>query len=526
MPKSASKLLVVGIDAANPALLLRWAEEGILPNIRSLLERGILGKTRSVEGFFVGSTWPSLYTGVTPARHGFHYLSQLKPGTYEFFRQAEEGIVKSDAFWSRLSQAGRRVAVLDVPLSRIDPSLNGIQVVEWGAHDSVYGFRTSPPHLTETIKSRFGVHPLSSSCDGIRTTPRDYGRFVDALIEGVQAKGELTKYFLQQGGWDFFMQVFTESHCVGHQCWHLHDTTHPAHDPSIVAAIGDPLRRVYTSIDRAVGEILHEAGDTLIVLLVAHGMSYWYGAQFLLPEILCRLGVTKLLAATSASGSVVSMSVEGAKRAWRCLPVNLRQQVARLRRRLQPTVTRNRLPTIGIEPESSICFPYNNGLGVGGIRLNLAGREPQGILEPNAVDEFCNELSDDLLSIVDQRTCKPLVRRVLRTADLYTGEFLDHLPDLLVEWNDIIPTGSTVVGHGAGAAVRCHSPKIGTIEGVNEYGRTGEHRLEGLFIAAGPGVCPGVIQRDISILDFAPTFARILDVDLHDCDGHPIVELL
>ena len=48
-------------------------------------------------------------------------------------------------FWSHLSRAGRRVAILDVPLTRIDPSINGLQVVEWGGHDSVYGFQTWPP---------------------------------------------------------------------------------------------------------------------------------------------------------------------------------------------------------------------------------------------------------------------------------------------------------------------------------------------------------------------------------------------
>jgi predicted AlkP superfamily phosphohydrolase/phosphomutase len=130
------------------------------------------------------------------------------------------------------------------------------------------------------------------------------------------------------------------------------------------------------------------------------------------------------------------------------------------------------------------------------------------------------------LSIVDERTNRPLVRRVIRTADLYNGERLDHLPDLLVEWNDKVPTGSTAVGKGAGAMVHARSPKIGVIEGMNHYGRTGEHRSEGLFIAAGPGVRPGVLEREISILDFAPTFTKLLGVEMPGCDGRPVNELL
>ena len=527
MSISPTKLLVIGIDAANPTLLQQWAEEGVLPNIGSLLTRGLMGKTQSIEGFFVGSTWPSFYTSVSPARHGFHYLVQLRPGTYDLYRLADEGMVKCDPFWRRLSEAGRRVAVLDVPLSRIEPSLNGIQTVEWGAHDAAYGFQTQPPQLAETITSRFGTYPWGSSCDGVRKTADDYQLFVDALVEGVRTKAELTTYFLQQGGWDFFMQVFTESHCVGHQCWHLHDTTHPAHDPSIAAAISDPLRQVYEGIDKAVGEIVSEADDAMIVLLVAHGMCYWYGAQFLLQEILVQLGVTQRLPGPSPSQQVISTAVRGARRAWRCLPDSFRETLHSLRQQLRPTARGERiLPALGIDPGSSMCFPQRNGHAVGGIRLNLIGREPQGILQPDATDVFCNELIENLLGIIDERTGGPLIRRVLKTADLYSGEFLDHLPDLLVEWSDEVPTGSAMIAAGTGASIRAHSPKIGVVMGTNGYARTGEHRPNGLFIAAGPTVRPGRLQRVVSILDFAPTIAMILDVELPDSDGHPIEELL
>ena len=528
MPMAPTKVLVLGVDAANPALLQDWAEDGTLPHIRSLISRGLVGKTRGIEGFFTGSTWPSFYTGVTPARHGFHYQVQLKPGTYDFYQRASEGLVKRDPFWSHLSRAGRRVAVLDVPLTQLDPSLNGIQVVEWGGHDAIYGFRTWPSQASETIRSRFGEYPPGPSCDAVRRTPGDYRDFTDRLVRGVRAKAELTRHFLQQGGWDFFMQVFTESHCVGHQCWHLHDLTHQAHDPSIVAVTGDPLRTVYAAIDTAIGEVLDGAGDALCVVVVAHGMSHWYGSQFLLREILFRLGVAHRPAAAVARSDLLATVIAPARWAWRRLPAAVRGWLAPLRERLHCQATNGGdLPTIGVDPVSSGCFPVGNGLAVGGIRLNLIGREPQGVLEPGTKAEaFSNDLTADLLSIVDERTGRPLVRRVLRTADLYAGEELDHLPDLLVEWSDEVPTGSTLVGNGAGAVIRASSSKIGVVEGINQYGRTGEHRPNGLFIAAGPSVRPNLLQREVSILDFAPTFARFLAVDLPDCDGRSLDELI
>ncbi|MGH7768368.1 MAG: alkaline phosphatase family protein [Candidatus Binatia bacterium] len=526
MPAPTSKIIVIGIDAANPVLIRRWAEEGLLPNLRSLMARGLVGATRSVEGFFIGSTWPSFYTGLTPARHGFHYFIQLKPGTYNLYRPADEGIVPRDPFWTHLSRAGRRVAILDVPLTRIDPSINGIQVVEWGGHDSVYGFQASSPALLQTIKSRCGEYPLGASCDREHRTAADYQAFTEVLLKGTRLKADLTKHFLSHGDWDFFMQVFTEAHCAGHQCWHLHDDTHPAHDRSIVWVTGDPLLKVYAAIDSAIGELLDSAGDTLVMVVAAHGMSYWYGAQFLLEDILFRLGVARPPARGLAREGL-SSAMTGARWVWRRLPPPIKRLLQPLRRRLlQETTPAGRLPAINADLRTSYCFPVRNGLAISGIRLNLSGREPSGILEPSQADEFCKNLSTDLLSIVDERTETPLVRRVLRTADLYHGERLDHLPDLLIEWNDEVPTGSTTVGTGNAATVRARSPKIGLIEGVNHYGRTGEHRPEGLFIAAGPGVRPGMLEREISILDFAPTFGRLLGVELPDCDGRPVNELL
>jgi predicted AlkP superfamily phosphohydrolase/phosphomutase len=182
---------------------------------------------------------------------------------------------------------------------------------------------------------------------------------------------------------------------------------------------------------------------------------------------------------------------------------------------------------MGIDPHSSRCFPQNNGLAVGGLRLNLIGREPRGVLVPGAeADAFARDLTADLSGILDGRTGRPLVRRVVRTADLYSGDHLDRLPDLLVEWSDEVPTGSTIVANGVGARVAATSSKIGALEGVNTYCRTGEHRPSGLFIAAGPTVPSSPLSREVSILDFAPTFARVLGVAGGDYDGRAIDELL
>jgi predicted AlkP superfamily phosphohydrolase/phosphomutase len=378
------------------------------------------------------------------------------------------------------------------------------------------------------IDRRFGRHPGGPSCDGVRRSAADYRQFADRLVRGVQTKTRITRELLGQERWDFFAQVFTETHCAGHQCWHLHDERHPAYDAGVAAAAGDPIRSVYVAVDRAIGEIVREAGDALVFVVSAHGMSSSFGAQFLLRDILSRLEVTRLPATSPIPSRPESAFRASARMVWRTLPARLRATLEPVRDLLvRDDRALREAPSLGVDAENSRCFPVRNGLAVGGIRLNLAGREPRGVLQPGAAtDSFVAELCGNLAEIVDQRTGKPLIRRVLRTRDLYDGPCVDALPDLLVEWSDEVATGSSRVGTGRGARVGARSVRIGHIEGENAYCRTGEHRSGGMFVVVGPGVAAGRVARTISILDFAPTICGILGVPLAISDGSPIIELM
>ena len=515
---TATRVLLLGIDAASPALLERWAGDGTMPALGALMRRGITGASRSVDGFFIGSTWPSFYTGTTPARHGLHYLVQLEPGTYDYARRADGEFVHGTPFWRTLSDAGRRVAIFDIPLSRLDGAVNGIHVVEWGGHDAVFGFGALPHAVEAEIRTRFGAHAAAGACDAGRRSPEEYAAFADTLVRGVRAKAELTLHYLRQGGWDLFAQVFTEAHCAGHQCWHLHDAGHPAYDATAAARAGHPLRRVYAAIDAAIGAIVAGAGDATVLVVVPHGMAHWYGAQFLLREILVRLGAAQPAAAGRARSPTF------ARRLWRAAPAGIRDRLRPVRDRIAVRSTAS--PTLGVDTARSLCFAVHNGLAVGGIRLNLAGREPTGTLRPEDAAGFCDDLAAALLAIMDDRTGRPLVRRVLRTDRLYDGDRLHLLPDLLVEWSDDVATGSTTVGDGRGATVRAHSDRTGPIEGTNHYGRTGEHRPDGMFVAAGPGLRPGRLDRTVGVMDFAPTVTAMLGVTMPGTDGTVIGELI
>jgi hypothetical protein len=251
-------------------------------------------------------------------------------------------------------------------------------------------------------------------------------------------------------------------------------------------------------------------------------MSHRFGAQFLLRDILVRLGVTAPPRSSEPMPAAVRMAQRAAQVGWRSLPTAVRRSLGVVRVRSRARFHRQPPPAIPADAPRSRCFPLSNGLAAGGIRLNLIGREPCGLLQPgDAVRQFCDQLERDLSDIRDHRTGRPLVARVLRTADHFHGPHLDELPDLLVEWDDKVALSSSVIGRGAGATVCASSPKIGTLEGRNDYGRTGEHRPGGWFVAAGPGIRSGRVET-VSVLDFAPTFTRMLGLEIPDCDGSVI----
>ncbi len=505
----AARLTILGLDAASPILLRRWMADGSLPHLAALATRGMSGAVESVEGFFVGATWPSFQTGRSPAGHGLHYLAQIRPGTYDYYQpfdEAEAG--PGEPFWRTLSQDGHRVAVLDVPLSRLEPTINGMQTVEWGGHDSIFGFQANPAGLVPELLERFGPHPVGPVCDGRRTSLREWQRFRDALVTGAATKAELTRACLDRGPWDLLLQVFTEAHCAGHQMWHLHDPAHPAHDPALRTQLGDPLQQVYQAVDTAVGRVLEDAGEGTVLVLSLHGMGGYFGAGFLLQDLLIRLGAATPPPTPPQPRTARTHLVESARSIWTHLPHAIRDQFRPLRQRLLPDPPPGPR-TIGVDPERSRCFVVGNGAPVSGIRLNLAEREPAGQLQPGAeTEQFITELSRSLLEVLDDRTGRPAIRAVRRTADIHEGSELARLPDLLVEWADEVQTGSMPLAGGRGATVRLSSPTIGTVEGVNWYGRSGDHRAGGWYILAGAGVPPGVAGRAIGVADLAAAITR------------------
>jgi predicted AlkP superfamily phosphohydrolase/phosphomutase len=169
-----------------------------------------------------------------------------------------------------------------------------------------------------------------------------------------------------------------------------------------------------------------------------------------------------------------------------------------------------RWKTAGIAWEHTRAFLIENA-NEGYIRINLQGREPQGIVAPGAeYDALCEELYQTIKGMTNPANGKPAALTVHKTADLYQGPCRSHMPDIIVNWDDDAQISTQLLTEHYGVA---RSPEPGY--GLAPY-YTGNHRPNAFSVAVGSGIAPGAVLHGASIMDLAPTLLSHFDIDLPD----------
>ncbi len=492
-----ARVLVIGLDSAEPTLLDRWCDDGALPVLASLRKHGISGNTSTPAGFGNSVFWASLFTGVNPAKHGHYFHHQTYPGSYRSRFFHEDVDYRRQPFWCAASRNGRRVAVIDMVRGPLTPGINGVQLADWLAHDQMGQPRSSPDDLITTVIGHYGDDPIGGNADEAFGEATDKTELCERLLQRVTVKADLSVDYLKKGPWDLFMTVFADPHDVGHQCWHIHDPTHPMHDPALAGRIGDPIKAVYVAIDAAIGRLADAVGPDAIVMVVAGpGMGPNYTANHLLEEILHRL---------EPRPPTVTDLMRSAYR--RLLPTWAKKQIApRAEVPVDALLSRDR--------GRRNCYPVINNDNAGAIRVNLVGREAAGRVRPGSdYEAYCDILTRRLLQLVNLGTGQPVVDEVVRIAHNFQGEHLDQLPDLVLIWNRDAPI--TAVG----------GPDIGVVRGRYAGVRTGDHTPRGAFYVSGPGMEPMHLADEASVMDIGMSICSWLGVTLADADGAPIPAL-
>ncbi len=484
------KILVIGLELGDGRLLYDWANAGRLPTLNALIDEGSWGWLDTTASQLHVSAWPSIYTGAGPGEHGVYFTFQPAPGV-QGYQRFHEGLYGRPTFWRLLDQAGRRCTVLDAPYTHPEPGFTGIQLFDWGTWAHYLAPQATPRPVLGELERACGRYPLGLEAHDLGLQALDPAATQQRLIAAVRAKAEAARWLMGRQAFDLYLTVFGESHVAAHYCWQ------PGGDQSL-------LLPIYEELDRAVAKLIAAAGPgTTLFLVSGDAIAANHAGWHLLPEVLARLGyfASAETGKPETNAPAPRRKLDPVRALRDLLPKDFRKALARK----LPTGLRDKLAqrvdtaTFDWARTRAYCLPTDLE---GCVRINLKGREPEGIVEPGAEYEaLCQDLAAALGKLTDPTTGRRAVREVLVADQAFPGPRRAYLPDLVVLWDKAAPITALA------------STRTGAVSGASPDARPGTHAGPGFVLMHGAGVGAGQILDRAHIFDLAPTILERLGVE-------------
>jgi predicted AlkP superfamily phosphohydrolase/phosphomutase len=507
------QVLIIGLDALTPALVEKWAAEDRLPNIRRFLTEGAWGPLNSVPNRNSAPAWSSMVTGLNPGKHGIYWFTEDNPHTYEY-KFVNGSFRRGKPFWKVLSEEGQHVGVVNVPLTFPAEEVNGTMVAGLDSPGTDHARFTHPAELrhevVEAAGGEYHIHPALAQY--VVSGRIDEG--LDRLHRSIDKRAAVAEHLMRTRPWDAFMVVFTESDVVQHFFWR--QMADPLAGDSDRAR--NAIQETYEHLDHVVGRLSELAGEFTVRIVVSdHGARYDSGLARALPNWLQQLGHLAYRE-DKARGGARSLVLTSATRLYRQLDKRLPSEVKhKLAARLPALRERMQVMMSFAKVDWSRTRAYTDGQRPE-IWINLQGRQSKGIVKPEEYEAVRSQIIEQLTSAVCATSGRPLVRRVLRREEAYSGPFVDRSPDLVVEWVDegacldiLYPDGRTY------SLVKKHLPDDPYDELLN-----GGHDQHGIVGLLGPGIERKVLE-DAEIADIAATVLYLRDAAIpSDLDGHAL----
>jgi predicted AlkP superfamily phosphohydrolase/phosphomutase len=494
-----SRVLVIGLDAADRELIEQWCGDGLLPNLSRIRAQGTWAALHTTADTVHVSAWPGIFSGTTPDKHGLYHAYVMRPGEQAPVRPRPEEC-PVPFLWKLLDENGVRSIVMDAFLTCPLRDFSGVQIVDWGSWTWFSGQDIRPESIKQEIRRRFGAYPAENHSKVGMTPPSDPAGFRRRLLKGVEKKSEVAQWLMDSQDWEFFLLVFGECHAAGHYFWHYMDPDYVAYPEQAAAELRSALRDVYVALDGAIGDLLARCDERTTVYVVSgDGMGPNYSGSHLLNALLERMQLSNVQG-DGPSVAPVKPRKGLASTLRAIVPKNVRALVSK---HVLPRSFNEKLSmhwkTADIRWASTRAFVIENA-NEGYVRINLRGREPEGVVAPGGeYDAMCNELLDVAGSMTNPHNGRRAAAHVHRTTELYSGPCTGNFPDVIIDWDP-----------GAKVTTALSTAKYGTVAGdhagceVAPY-YTGNHRANAFVVAKGPSVQAGGVLEGASILDLAPT---------------------
>jgi predicted AlkP superfamily phosphohydrolase/phosphomutase len=460
MTTTPKRLMIIGLDCAAPEILFDDMK-GDLPVLNRLMERGVYGPLESCDPPITVPAWTCMMSSKDPGTLGFYGFRNRKDHSYDGLTFATAEKVKEDRVWDILSRAGKHVVVLGVPQTFPPSRVNG-EMIGCFLSPSTESRYTFPEELRDEIKQVVGEYMVD--VPNFRTDQKD--RILRDINEMTRRRFQLARHLRDSRPWDFFMMVEMGPDRLHHGFWRYYDPKHPDYVPG--TDYERAFRDYYRYLDSEIGSLIETLDDETALMVVSdHGAQSMYGG-IQVNEWLIREGYLTLKD-PGASGPVKPDMIDWAgTRVW------------------------------------------GDGGYYSRIFLNVRGREPEGIVEPEAVEALRDELIAKLEALGDENG-DPIGTRVFRPEGLYHA-VNGVPPDLICYFGNLTWRSIGSVGDG-----RVHVRENDT--GPDDA----NHAKFGIYIFDGPGM-PQSPPHGARLFDIAPTVLAALGQPVpEDMQGRSLV---
>ncbi|WP_370467985.1 alkaline phosphatase family protein [Nitrospira sp. KM1] len=448
-------IAAISLEAPSAPLIEQLIGDDRMPHLAALQRAG--QNVQLAPPFLDGSVYSTLYTGRHPSEHGIYSLFTWSPSEQRL--RLSYDLMPADTLFQRLDRAGKRVLAIDPPEHPLQNLTNSIVVSGCQFQSRVHLAKWSrPSNVGKELSEHLGQTPRGEETFG-QPSQHHLLYLRDILMQAPGRLAGAVERLLAEKTVDVLWVHMVAVHLAGHQFLNPAAVNLIGQSSAGSALLKNSLVDVYQAADAALGRIVKALpADANIFVFWPKGMGQETCRADLLPEMLKRI-LNPGAPVQKSSGSDALTKLRA------MVPTSLRTAIADMLPDSLSLELTARLGTIGKDWPTLRAFSLPSD-GPGLVRLNVRGRERNGIVAKSEVNELCNEISAGLRTYcdIDGNACIAGIERP--GEHLPPGRALDHLPDLIIRWSN------EQAIHLRGVT----SPVYGTVlrEGVGS-GRSGNH---------------------------------------------------
>lgn len=512
---SQKRVFCIGLDGATFDLIDPWVREGKLPNLKRFMEEGTRGVLRSVIHPFSPQAWGSFMTGVNPGKHGvFGFKEQIK-GAYDF-QFVNNKSIKVKSLWKVLSEQGKKVIVMNIPMTYPPEEVNGILIsgMDSPGIDSDFTF---PTEIKKEILSLTKDYLVHLHVAGYLNTDAKRRQAIKDLLFMTECREKTVLHLMNKYEWDCFVVNFVATDQVQHHFWRYMTDK----DPSANGEFKDAILKIYQRLDETVGKITANLGENVTQIIISdHGSGPISDVSIYIDEWLRQKGLLAFNTANVKSNSLTRNVKLFARSCIRTIVEKSRTLLfkhlsSRAKDVLQRLFPNMRSRTASFINRAVVDWSRTkvySSENVASLRINLAGREPLGIVTPGQeYEDIRASLIRDIENIRHPLTNEKIIEKVYKREELYSGPYVEEAPDLII-W----PKEGTYKFVKKIFPKKRNRPTI-TIEKRDGTYTSGTHKLNGIFMARGADVLKNNSIPSADITDIFPTVLYCLG---HEIPGY------